>query len=57
MDGVRKDATLSNPPTARRDDINRHDRTSKVRLAAVQVVPVRQRDCECLKAPRWAAAP
>ena len=51
----RRQHDASSPP--RHDDINRLDRTPKVRLAAIHVVPARQRDCECLKAPRCAAAP
>ncbi len=44
-------------PAIRRDDINRHDRTSEVRSRQFMSSPPTQRDCEFLKAPRCAAAP
>ena len=44
-------------PTIRRDDINRHDRTSEVRSRQFMSSLHPQRDGEFLKAPSCAATP
>ena len=42
-------------PAIRRDDINRHDRTSEVRSRQFMSSPPTQRDCEFLRVPQGSA--